>query len=100
MKDIKELLKQRSLLLEKFTKTPLWVNGSVVESVRKYQDKETPFYYLSQSRKGKNKITYVAAKHLARFKKAAKSGQELKELLSELSMVNIKLLKAGYSNDQ
>jgi hypothetical protein len=100
MKDAKELLKQRDLLLDKLCKTPLWISGSVVESVRKYQGKETPFYYLSQSVAGKNIITYISAKDLKKFKVAAASGQALKKLLNKLSSVNIKLLKVGDYNDK
>lgn len=99
MKDIKELLNERDVLLKELMNTPLWLNGSVVESIRKYRGKESPFYYLSQSVNGKNKITYVSARHLANFKHAADAGQNVKSLLVKLSMVNVKLLKAGYDND-
>lgn len=100
MANVEELLKERELLLKELLESPLWVSGSVVESVRKYRGKMTPFYYLSQSIKGKNKITYVSARDLERFKTAADAGQNLKDLLSKLSMVNVKLLKAGFGNDQ
>ena len=98
MKDVNKLLKQRAKLLKEIQKASLWVNGSVIESIRKYQGKETPFYYLSQSIKGKNKITYISAKDLDKFKVAAKGGLKLKELLSEISTVNILLIKAGYND--
>lgn len=100
MADVEELLEQRELLLKELLECPLWVSGSVVESIRKYHGKESPFYYLSQSIKGKNKITYVSAKNLEKFKAAAGAGQDVKDLLSRLSMVNVKLLKAGVDNDQ
>ena len=99
MKDVKELVDQRNVLLNELMEMPLWVSGSVVESVRKYRGKKTPFYYLSQSIKGKNKITYVSAKDLEKFKTAADAGQGVKDILTKLSMVNIKLLKARGSND-
>ena len=99
MKEIKELKKQRDKLLKDIQKAALWVNGSVVETTRKQKGKEEPFYYLSQSIKGKNKITYISASHLDSFKAAANEGLRLKVLLSELSMINIKLIKAGYNND-
>ena len=99
MKNVKDLLEQRDALLDKLINSPLWVNGSVIESVRKYRGKEAPFYYLSQSIKGKNKITYVSAKQLDDFKSAADAGQYVKDLLFKLSAVNVKLLKAGYDND-
>ncbi|OVE82321.1 hypothetical protein BVY04_01360 [bacterium M21] len=99
MKEVKELKDQRDKLLTDIQRVALWVNGSVIETTRKQKGKEEPFYYLSQSIKGKNKITYISASHLERFKAAANEGLRLKVLLSELSMVNIKLIKAGYSND-
>lgn len=99
MKNVEELLEQRELLLKELLESPLWVNGSVIESVRKYRGNKTPFYYLSQSIKGKNKITYISAKDLEKFKSAANAGLNVKDLLSKLSMVNIKLLKAGFAND-
>jgi hypothetical protein len=95
MKDMKELLRQRDVLLEELLKVPTWVNGSVVESVRKYQGKENPFYYLSQSVKGKNRITYVSAGQLEKFKAAAASGKKVKDLLYKLSVLNIRIIKAG-----
>jgi hypothetical protein len=98
MNDVKQLLKQRAGLLKEIQKMPIWVNGSVIESIRKYQGKETPFYYLSQSIKGKNKITYISAKDLDKFKVAAKEGLRLKELLSEINTVNIQLIKVGYND--
>ncbi len=98
MKDnLEALLEQRDVLLKKLLEAPLWINGSVVESVRKQRGKEAPFYYLSQSVKGKNKITYISARHLDDFKTAADAGLKFRELLSELSTINIKLIKAGYN---
>ena len=99
MKSVKELLNERDVLLSELMQMPLWVNGSVVESVRKYRGKASPFYYLSQSVNGKNKITYISAKQLDAFKAAAMNGQRIKDLESKLSLINIKLLKAGHIND-
>jgi hypothetical protein len=98
MNEVKQLLKQRAGLLKEIQKMPIWVNGSVIESIRKYQGRETPFCYLSQSIKGKNKTTYISAKDLDKFKVAAKEGLRLKELLSELNTVNIQLIKVGYND--
>ena len=46
----------------------------------------------------KNKITYISAKDLDKFKVAAKEGLRLKELLSEINTVNIQLIKVGYND--
>lgn len=100
MNDVTKLLKQRDALLKEMRNITLWVNGSVVESVRKHKNKETPFRYLSQSIKGRNKITYISAENLKEFKAATGKGLQLKNVLSELSMLNIKLIKAGYVNDK
>ena len=99
MKDVKELVDQRDALLKELMEIPLWVSGSVVESVRKYRGKKSPFYYLSQSINGKNKVTYISAKQLEDFKSASMNGQHMKDIVSKLSLVNIKLLKVGYRND-
>jgi flagellar hook-associated protein FlgK len=100
MNDVTKLLEQRDQLIKEMSNIFPWVNGSVVESVRKHKNKETPFYYLSQSIKGQNKITYISARDLEVFKSAAKKGLQLKKVLSELSILNIKLIKAGYVNDK
>lgn len=100
MNDVTELLKRRDALLKKMRDISLWVNGSVVETVRKHKNKKTPFFYLSQSVKGRNQITYISARDLEAFKSATDQGLQLKNALSELSMLNIKLIKAGYVNDK
>jgi len=99
MKEVEKLMAQRAELLKEILEAPLWVNGSIVETIRKSKGKETPFYYLSQSMMGKNKITYISAKNLAKFKAAATEGTRLKTLMSELCTVNIKLIKAYGKND-
>ena len=99
MDDVDKLIEQREELLSKIHDAPLWVNGSVVETTRKYRGLETPFYYLSQSLKGKNKITYISAAYLDRFRKAAAEGVKMKALQHELSAINSKLIKTGVNND-
>lgn len=99
MDAIKKLIAQRGELLKKIGDVPLWINGSVVETTRKVRGKEIPFYYLSLSIKGKNKITYISAPHLKQFKAAVIAGDKVKQLQHELSAINMKLIKAGYCND-
>jgi hypothetical protein len=100
MNDVTKLLKRRDALLKEVLNISLWVNGSVVESVRKHNNKESPFYYLSQSVKGRNKITYISTKNLKEFKASAAQGLQLKSVLYKISVLNIKLIKAGYVNDK
>ena len=99
MNDIDKLIEKREELLSKIYDAPLWVRGSVIETTRKYRGRETPFCYLSQSLKGKNKITYISAKNLDQFRKAAAEGVKMRELQHELSAINAKLLKTGVNND-
>jgi len=99
MKKDQQLRQRRKELLKELTEMPFWVNGSVVETTNKSKGKETPFYYLSQSIKGKNKITYISARHLPAFKAAAAEGAKLKELLAKLSFINTKLIKESGIND-
>lgn len=99
MNDVENLIAQRDELLSKICDVPLWVSGSVVETTRKVRGKEMPFYYLSHSIKGKNKITYISAANLKQFKAASIQGDKIKRLQNELSAANMKLIKAGYCND-
>lgn len=99
MKKDQQLRQQRKKLLKELTHMPLWVNGSVVETTKKAKGKATPFSYLSQSIKGKNKITYISKRHLLAFKAAANEGTKLKELLAELSFIHTKLIKESGIND-
>jgi hypothetical protein len=99
MDDIEQLRARRNALLRDFSEAPLWINGSVVETTRKTRNKEIPFYYLSQSIKGKNKITYISAAHLEHFKMAASEGAKVRLLQNELSSINMKLIKLGCCDD-
>jgi len=99
MDDIEQLRTRRNTLLKDFSEAPLWINGSVVETTRKTRNKEIPFCYLSQSIKGKNKITYISAAHLEHFKMAASEGAKVRLLQNELSSINMKLIKLGCCDD-
>jgi hypothetical protein len=99
MNEVEKLNARRDELLKEIGEAPLWVNGSVVETTRKTGGKESPFYYLSHSMKGKNKITYISAANLDRFRKAAAEGVKTRVRQHELSTINAKLIKAGINND-
>ncbi len=93
--DIKELKIRHDELLNRIEKAPFWVYGSVIETTRKIRGKRIPFYYLSQSVNGKNKITYISEAHLEHFKNAASEGIIIRRLLVELSSISVKLIKKG-----
>lgn len=99
MTDLDKLKNRRKCILEEITEAPMWVNGSVIESTRKVNSKDYPFYYLSQSIEGKTQTTYISAKQLTQFKAAVVDGLRVKKLIAELGSINIKLLKAGSNND-
>jgi hypothetical protein len=99
MNEVEKLRARRNELLKGVVEAPFWVHGSVVETTRKSRNKEIPFYYLSQSIKGKNKITYISAAHLEQFKTAASEGAKIRLLQNELSSINMKLIKQGCSDD-
>ncbi len=99
MNEVDKLRARRNELLKEVVEAPFWVHGSVVETTRKIRSKEVPFYYLSQSIKGKNKITYISSAHLEQFKMAASEGVQVRLLQNELSSINMKLIKLGCCDD-
>ena len=99
MDEVDKLKARRTELLKEICEAPLWVNGSVVETTRKIHSKVIPFFYLSNSIKGKNRITYISAAHLENFRAAAATGAHIKLLQNELSSINMKLIKMGGCND-
>ena len=99
MDKVDKLKARRDEILKEICEAPLWVNGSVVETTRKVRDKVIPFYYLSKSIKGKNRITYISAPQIEKFRAASAIGTHIKLLQNELSSINMKLIKKGCSND-
>ncbi len=99
MDEVDKLKARRAELLKEICEAPLWVNGSVVETTRKVRSKVIPFYYLSHSIKGKNRITYISASHLEKFRAAAAMGTHIKLLQTQLSSINMKLIKMGCLDD-
>jgi len=93
-----ELLEKLNELKTELIKSPHWVAGTVIETTRKQSKKEKPFYYLSQSIKGKTKTTYIAARHLEAFKKAEAEGERIKQLMAEINRINILLIKSEVSD--
>jgi len=99
MNDKEKLKIRRDKLMQKICNAPLWVSGSVVETTQKINGKKKNCFYLSQSINGKNKITYISAKHLSKFRKAAAEGTKMKKLQLDLSAINTKLIKTENIHD-
>lgn len=93
LKEEKELLSQRQLLLEELLETETWITGSIIESKRIQSGKEKPFYYLSRSLGGKTHTTYLSKKDLTTFKSARARGIKVQDILNKIIKLNIQLLK-------
>jgi hypothetical protein len=96
--EIKNLLEKIDVINEALIASNYWISGSVIETTRKRGKTEKPFFYLSQSINGKNKITYIPMAKLKAFKDAVQVGKKVKKMLSEIDQLNIQLLKAGGNN--
>ena len=90
----KELLKQLEALKKELFTIAYWVNGSVIETTRTQSTNTKPFFYLSQSIKGKTKTTYISAAQLESFKQAVIDGEKAKEILGKINNIHIQLIKA------
>lgn len=97
MKEIstENLIKKLNDLKQEFLNIEGWVNGSVIETARTQTKEEKPFNYLSQSIGGKTKTTYISGDNLKAFKSAASRGSRIKEIMIEISAINIQLIKRG-----
>ena len=85
-------------LLEELRSLPLWIDGSIVESTRIQSEKENAFNYLSRSKGGRNRTTYISVKRLEAFRKARVNGDQAKRIFNEIVEINIKLLKEEGNN--
>lgn len=99
MEDVKSLLDKRKELLLDLQAQPIWITGSVVESIKTVKGEKKPINYLSKSVNGKNKITYISNKQLEKFRESSSNYLNVKNILSDIVIINIKLIKAGYKND-
>ena len=73
-----------------------WVNGSLIETTRKQGKKVSPFYYLSQTINNKVKTTYVSAKQVEDFRQAVDRAKHAKQILQEISELNIQYIKNSW----
>lgn len=86
---------KRRKLLEELCALPVWIDGSIVESTRVQSGKEKAFNYLSRSKGGRNRTTYIAGKRLEAFKEARTNGERARQIFNEIVEINIQLLKEG-----
>ncbi len=86
---------KRKKLLDELRSLPVWIDGSIVESTRVQSGKEKAFNYLSRSKRGRNRTTYISGKHLDAFKKARGNGEQAKQIINGIIEINIQLLKTG-----
>ena len=89
------LLRKREKLLMELFSLPVWIDGSIVEPTRVQSGKTKAFNYLSRSRCGRNRTTYIPGKRLDAFKKARLAGDQAKRIFNEIVLINIQLLKNG-----
>ena len=89
------LLRKREKLLMELFSLPVWIDGSIVETTRVQSGKKKAFNYLSRSRSGRNRTTYIPGKRLDAFKKARLAGDRAKRIFNEIVLINIQLLKNG-----
>ena len=97
MNSKKEKLLQgkRKKLLDGLCALPVWIDGSIVESTRVQSGKEKAFNYLSRSKGGRNRTTYISGKHLDAFRRARRKGEQAKQIINGIIEINIQLLKKG-----
>jgi|TARA_B110000014_G_C19848175_1_gene439592 hypothetical protein len=91
-----ECIKRQAELHDELQGLLPWVNGSLIETTRKQGEKESPFYYLSQTINKKVKTTYVSVKQVEDFRQAVDRAKHGKKIFQELSELNIQCIKNGW----
>ncbi len=95
-----QLQGKREKLLDGLHSLPVWIDGSIVESMRIQSGNEKAFNYLSRSKGGRNRKTYISGKRLEAFKRARLNGEQAKRILDDIVETNIQLLKTGENDVQ
>lgn len=94
MMDIKELNNKREEILNELAGLSGWVTGSLVKTQRTQKGKKSPFHYLSRSRNGTNRITYVATSDLEAFSEVITTGKRARKLFEQITELTITITKA------
>ena len=95
------LLKKQGDILAKIRKIDNFIVGSLVilhqtcgrKGCHCEKGEKHPGYYFSVNNKGKTKMCYVPKDQVSLFKKYSENHKKLKDLLLELTLINIELLK-------
>ena len=92
--NIEELRRRRAACIEELATLPGWCGGSLVQTRRVQAGKGKPFRYLSRSVRGRNRITYVAAREVPAFRAALRRGRRVAALFEQVCELSIAILKA------
>ena len=86
---------ERQRCLRELAALPGWVTGSLVETERTRGRTRTAFRYLSRSVGGRNRITYVSAGQVERFRGGLRAGTRAWQLFVRIAELTVAILKAG-----
>lgn len=108
-KDLSRLLTRRKSLKVKLSKTGDFIKGTIME-YRFPSGKPTchckkdglghPGYYLSIRHKGKTRNVYLPFSLLDKARLQSKNYKKIKELVEELSLLNVEILKKSKPRDR
>lgn len=98
---LKKLLLNRQRLLKRLPRDENIVKGSLVQlniscgkaNCRCQKGEKHAGLYLSQSRGGKTKMTYIPKRHEQTVQEGVRRHRELLKVVEELSECNLKILK-------
>ena len=91
---IKDMKRRRRKVLNQLVRLSGWITGSLVKTERTQNGKKSPFNYLSRSRNGSNRITYVASADLDIFSESVQNGKIAKRLFEQITELTIAIIKA------
>lgn len=103
-KKIEKLLEMQQDLLQKLQNTGNLCRGTVVLLKQSCTNKNCskcksgekhPQYYLTQSRNSKSKLTFVGNKNEKLVRQWTENYKKIKQLIDDLSDINLILLKSG-----
>lgn len=98
---LKKLLLNRQRLVKRLPRAENMVKGSLVQlniscgkaNCRCQRGEKHACLYLSQSRGGKTKMTYIPKRHEQTIQEGVRRHRELLKVVEELSECNLKILK-------
>lgn len=101
-KIVRNLLKNRYKIAKQMPRSSKIVKGTLVELRRKcgkpncrcQKGEKHVSLYLSQSHKGKTRMTYIPRKYEKEIKTSVKWHKKLIQVVEDLSEINIKIIKS------